>query len=63
MGEIGVVTIVSVLPTLVVDVPDEPDELDEELQAAIPSVRTAAAATLPASFLFIASRLQSARPT
>jgi hypothetical protein len=54
IGEIAVVTTVSGLPEL-----DELDELgDEEPQAAIPIVRTAAAATLPAILRFIAFRLQ-----
>jgi hypothetical protein len=35
---------------------------DDELQAAIPSVRTATAAMLPASLCFISRKLQSARP-
>jgi hypothetical protein len=55
IGEIGVVTIVSgILPMS--ELPAGVPELDvaDELQAAIPSVRTATAAMLPASLCFIA---------
>jgi hypothetical protein len=52
MGDSSVVTMVSGLPKdASADLPG--DEEDAELQAAIPSARTATAATLPASLWII----------
>jgi hypothetical protein len=55
IGEIGVVTIVSVLP--IVGPLPALGVLGEELQAAVPSARTATAAMLPESLRFMSSKL------